>query len=353
MAEVRRFPFARHLRGEPNAHILKYRAGRLTMSGRGLSFWFLPLSTSIAEVPIDNRELSFAFHGRSEDFQDVTVQGVITYRVDDPAKVAERVDFNIDLQRGTYLREPLEKLSMMITQLAQQFAAEVTTSTPIAELLKLGIEPLRGRIQKGLLNHLSLVDTGLVVVSVHVSSIKPSPDLEKAMEAPIREHIQQAADVAAFDRRAAAVQNERAIRENELQNQIELAKTEQHLIDQQGLNARRRVKEEAEEERIRSDGETLRQRLAAETRAECVRFEGIAEAERLQMVGKAQADTEKLTMDAYRDLPSNVLWGLAAKELGANLQHIDHLNVSPDLLAPLLTSFLEGSKRPHGTVEGQ
>jgi len=51
--------------------------------------------------------------------------------------------------------------------------------------------------------------------------------MEKAMEAPIRECIQQEADEAAFARRALAVEKERAIKENELKNQIELAKRDE------------------------------------------------------------------------------------------------------------------------------
>lgn len=353
MAEIRRFPMARHLRGEPSAFLLKYRGGRLVRSGRGLSFWFLPMTTGVAEIPVDNRDLPFLFHGRSADFQDVTVQGVITFRVVEPAKLAERVDFNIDLQTGLYSREPLEQLAMMITQLAQQFAAEYIAATAVEALLQVGQEPLRSRIQDGLVDHLSLVEMGLAVISVRLSDISPDPDLEKALETPMREQIQQAADLAAFDRRAAAVQNERAIRENELQNQIELAKTEEHLIDQEGLNARRKAKEEAAAEKIRMDGEVARKRLSAQADADCVRFEGAAEANRLRAVEQARAETEKLSMDAFRDVPPSVLWGLAARELGSNLERIDHLNLSPDLLAPLLTNFFEAGRRQLDGPDGR
>ena len=89
MAEIHRYPFLRHLRAEPSFHILRFRRGRLVASGRGLAFWFRPLSTSVAEIPMDDRELPFLFHGRAKDFQDTTVQGVITFRVVDPERAAE------------------------------------------------------------------------------------------------------------------------------------------------------------------------------------------------------------------------------------------------------------------------
>ena len=58
---------------------------------------------------------------------------------------------------------------------------------------------------------------------------------------PTREAIQQAADEATFQRRAQAVEKERAIQENELQNKIELARREEQLIAQKGQHLRTRT----------------------------------------------------------------------------------------------------------------
>ena len=81
MAEIRRYPFIRHLRGEPSVHLIRHTRGRITKAGRGLAFWFTPMTTSVAEIPMDDRDLPVLFHGRTRDFQDVTVQGVVTWRV--------------------------------------------------------------------------------------------------------------------------------------------------------------------------------------------------------------------------------------------------------------------------------
>ena len=101
MAVITRWTPFRHLRSDPNVHVLHYRGGKLVRSGRGLAFWFLPLSASIAEIPCDDRDEPFLFHGRSRDFQDVTAQGSITYRIVDPESTAARIDFTIDPQTGT------------------------------------------------------------------------------------------------------------------------------------------------------------------------------------------------------------------------------------------------------------
>src|SRR3954452_2917423 len=132
MAHVRRnFPVVRHLRAEPTSHVLDYRAGRLRREGPGLAFWFRAIDTAVAEVPIDDRELPFLFHARSADFQQLTVQGVVTFRIADPLRTARRFDFAIDLASGRWTQAPLEQVAGLLTQLAQQFV--------IDELVKLDV----------------------------------------------------------------------------------------------------------------------------------------------------------------------------------------------------------------------
>ena len=345
MAEIRRYPFVRHLRGEPNAHVLRYRRGKVVASGRGVAFWFRPMTAGIAEIPTDDRELQLVFHGRSADFQDVTVQGFVTYRIADPQTVAQRVDFSIDLVTGVHLKQPLEKLSLLLTGLAQQFAHDYLVETPIRDILGGGYEPIRQRIAEGLGSDPGLGEMGLEIVAVRVSSIKPSADLEKALEAPVREKIQQDADEAAFERRAMAVENERAIQENELKNQIELARREESLIAQRGQNARRNAEEQAEAGRIEATGKAARTRIEAEAEAEVTRLAGAAEGEALRQVETARAEAEKQRMEAYAGLPSATLWGLAARELASKLEKIEHLNLSPDLLGPALTDLFKAGAR--------
>lgn len=330
MAEITRFPLLRHLRAEQSSHVLTFRGGRLRHSGRGLSVWFFPLSTTIAEIPMDDRELSFLFHGRSADYQDVTVQGVITYRVVEPEALAGRVDFGLDLVRGVHLKQPFEKIGLLLTQLSQQFVWAYLAQTPIRTILADGYRVIREQIAAALGAEEGLAGLGLEIVSVRVSSLAPTADLEKALEMPMRERIQQEADEASFARRALAVEKERAIQENALQNQIELARREEQLIAQQGQNERRRVGEEAEAKA-----------LAAEAEARCARIQMAAKAEGVQLLARAEVEGERARMDIYKELPSSVMLGLAAQELARKLQRIDHVNLTPELLAPLLGNLIE------------
>lgn len=329
MAEINNYLFLHHLRAEPSSHVIQYKNGRLRRSGRGASFWFVALDAAIVEIPVDDRELSFLFHGRSADFQDVTAQGVMTFRVVEPTVLAERIDFGIHLRSGQHQREPLAQLSGLLTQLAQQFALDYMAETGVRELLAHGHERIRQRIHTGLLADDTLAQLGLELVSIRIAAIRPSADLEKALEAPTRERIQQEADEAGFARRALAVEKERAIAENELQNRIELARREQQLITERGANDRKRASEKAEAERI-----------AAEGRSRCAKIDAEAEAEALRLVEQVRLEAERERMNIHRELPPAVIFGLAAQELAGKLQRIDHLNLAPDSFGPLLGSLM-------------
>jgi regulator of protease activity HflC (stomatin/prohibitin superfamily) len=338
MAEIRRYAFARHARSERSSYLLRYRNGHMIRAGRGLALWFLPLATSLAEVPVDDRELAFMFRARSADYQDVSVQGVVTYRVASPELLSERIDFSIDLRRGRWLRQPLEQLGSLLTELAQELALGYVGAAAVRALLAEGPERIRSRIETGLRADEALTALGLEIVSVRVSAVRPDGDLERALELPVREAIQEAADEATFKRRAQAVEKERAIRENELQNEIELAVREERLIEQRGQNERRRATEEAEGRRIAAEGDAHRVRIGAE-----------AEAQRVRLVEAAAVEGETARMRVYREMPPAILAAIAARELTGKIERIDHLNISPELLGPSLLKLIEtGTERLGG-----
>lgn len=98
MTRINHLPLTAHLRADASSHVIRYRNGVPIRSGRGLSFWSRPLDTAVAEVPLDDQELTFLFHGRSADVQEVITQGIVTSRVADPETLAARIDFGLDLR---------------------------------------------------------------------------------------------------------------------------------------------------------------------------------------------------------------------------------------------------------------
>jgi regulator of protease activity HflC (stomatin/prohibitin superfamily) len=349
MAQILRVPLLRHLRAEPSAHVLHYQKGRLRRSGRGLSFWYRPLVSGLAEVPLDDREQAFLFTGRSHDFQDVSVQGAITYRVARPEELAKRLDFSIDVDRGVYLKKPFEQLAGIVAQLAQQIALDYIAHQPLRTVLQDGVQALRDQIDRFLRDSGELPGMGIELVSVRVAKVAPSSELEKALQAPTREMIQQAADEAVFQRRAQAVDKERAIAENELQNKIELARRADALIRQEGANDSRRQEELAAAARIEATAAAETARVKADGDAAVIRSTAAARAEAIEQVRSARNRAEAVHLEAYGKLPTSIVFGLALRELAGKLQKVDHLNLSPDSFGPMLQDLLAaGTRRLEG-----
>lgn len=325
MADIQRYPFLRHLRGAATVHVRHQRRGKLVREGAGLAFWFRPLTAVLSEVPIDDRELPLLFHARTSDFQDVTVQASVTYRVVDPARAADRLDFSIDPDSGQWRSTPLEQVAALLAELAQQHALDLLAAATLPLVLAAGPGAIRERIAAGLDADSRLADIGLAVLGVRVVADRPEPDVARALQTPTREQIQQDADRATYERRALAVERERAIGENELQSQIELAIREERLVTQRGQNERRKAEGAAAAERIAADAQAGRERTLAASRADATR-----------LVGAAEADNQAATLAAYRDTDPQILLGIALRELAGGLPNIGTLCLTPDLLTGAL-----------------
>jgi regulator of protease activity HflC (stomatin/prohibitin superfamily) len=332
MADITRLPLVRHLRGTPTQHIRHLRRGQLVHDGTGLSFFFRPLTAVLSEIPVDDRELPLLFHARTADFQDLAVQASVTFRVTDPAVAASRIDFSLDPGTGLWRGKPLEQVGGLLTETAQQQVLGLIGRSPLARVLADGPDQVRDQIQRGLIADARLAETGITVIGVRVVAIRPEPEMEKALRTPARELAQQEADRATYERRALAVERERAIAENEMQNQIELARREEQLVAQRGANARRQAQDNAEAGQIDAEAQASRELRLAEAGAQSTR-----------LVGAAEAEAEAARLAAYAALPPATLLALAAKDLAGQLPQIGSLVVTPDLLAPLLSRLVSGS----------
>src|SRR3546814_4968980 len=124
----------------------------------------------------------------------------------------------------------------------------------------------------------------LAIVAVRLNNLAPSSELERALQTPTFEALQQKADEAMFERRALAVDKERAIAENELGNKTELARREKQLIAEEAENARNRATGLAEAQQVEAE----------------------AEAGRIRIVERAKAEAERAHIAVYRNLPPAV-----------------------------------------------
>ncbi len=341
MATIRRYGPLAHLRAESNEHVLHYKRGALSVQGRGLAYWFMPLSAAVAQVPSEDIDTTVLLRERTADFQEVAVQCTVTYRIADPERASTRVNFSIGLDTGVWKEQPLERLATLWAQRAQQPTRAYLSTVPVVDAIRDGAQRIRAALDAALGADTDLTAMGLVVVGVQVNKVSPTAELEKAIQTPTRESLQQKADEAVFERRALAVEKERVIKENELQSEIALARRQQDLIKQQGANTLLDIQQQAEADRQRLVAEGERSDLAAQhTRRDAITVaEGQARATALQKDVDVEAERGRLAV--FRDAPASVLTAFTLQEVANKIDTIHHLNITPDLLGQLAHQLLQ------------
>ena len=194
MVEIRRYPFIRHLRADASSHIQYFRRGIIQRSGHGLAFWFRPDGASIAEIPVDDRQMNFVLKGQSGDFQELTVQGNVVWRVRDPLILGERIDFTVDLRTGLSVGQPIEQINNVLVALVQKFSYVYLKQRGVRSLLESGVAPLQLAVSDAFSDDQTLAAMGLELVGTNIADLAPSSELSRALQAPTFESLQQQAD---------------------------------------------------------------------------------------------------------------------------------------------------------------
>lgn len=328
MASIKRYPWISHFLGSPTGYVVHLQKGSVRHQGVGQAFWFRPANSVLSEVPVDDQELPTLFHAITRDHQDVSVQANVTYRFIDPVSVSSRLDFGLQ-PAGAGPATGKEQVATIIGQLCQSHAIDQIATTTLAEALERGVSQLRSVLAEALRADTRLQSTGIEILGVQVLAVRPESDVERALQTPVREQLQAEADRAVYERRAVAVERERTISENEMASQIELATRREHLVTQEGANARRHAEEQAAAGLIEAQASAERQGISAS-----------AEANQIRVVGEAAAAREAATMEVYRGTEQATLLALALREAAASLPNIGNLTITPDLLSGALAGLM-------------
>ena len=164
---------------------------------------------------------------------------------------------------------------------------------------------------------------GVEIMGLSILSLKPSPEIAKALQAEAREKMLEESDQAVFQRRNAAVESERKIKENELQTEIAVQQ-KQREVRETKLKADIVVEQQRAE---LVDQQVENSRKEAESRAAAMRatLEPLREMDwRTLMAARGEGDaTRQLIAMAFRDL--------------ADSAQIGNLNITPDLLSHLMS----------------
>lgn len=311
----------RFLKAPPTTYVMQFKNGKVKREGAGLSFFYWAPTTTLVMVPLASSDVPFAFQEVTSDFQALTVQGQLTYRVADPKKLASLLDFEADAA-GHHLTEDPGKVEERLVHAAQVLARGAVQSMPLKQALARS-DALSAQVLAQLRGAEAVTGLGVEVLALSILSLKPAPEMGRALEAHAREMLQREADEAIYDRRNAAVEQERKIKESELATQVMVEEKRRHIRETQ-MAADISVEEKR--------AQLIDQKVANE---------------------KKSADSKAYALDATLKPIKALDWktlqalsagggdpramiALAFREMAENADKIGELNISPDLLRTLL-----------------
>ncbi len=331
----------RFIKVEPTQFVLQYKAGNVVREGAGLSFLYFAPSTSLVLVPIGSVDVPFIFEEVTADFQQVTVQGQLTYRVADPKKLAAMMNFTLNSTGKRYSSDDPLKLPDRLINYTQVLTRALLKTLPLREALGQSDQFVSVLLER-LKNTDSIASLGIEILSLSILAIRPTPETARALEAEARELILREADQAIYARRNAAVEQERAIKENELNTEIAVEHKQRQIRETQ-MEAELAVQEKQHEIRSKEMDakitlETKNKELVHLTTSNA-REEADARAYAVEVLMKSLAQSDPKTLQALTSvgMDPGKLVALAFRELAENSEKIGQLNVSPDLLRELLS----------------
>jgi regulator of protease activity HflC (stomatin/prohibitin superfamily) len=291
--------------------------------GAGLSFFYFAPSSTIVSVPVASANIPFVFNEPTSDFQTLTVQGQLTYRIADPKKASAMLDFTLDA-RGKYSSDQYQKLPERLVYSLQTLLRGEIQILPLRDALVHG-DALTTRVLERLKASPEVVQLGVEILNLAILSLKPTPEMAKALEAEAREALNRSADDAVYARRNAAIEQEGRIKENELQTEL-LVQTKQREIRERELEAQIALEKQRA---ALTDQKVENDRKEADSRAYSLQtilapIEGV-DWRVLMMLNPHGGDSRNTIAMAFQDL-------------AANAQKIGELNISPDLLRSLIGS---------------
>lgn len=333
------FGFA-FVKAQSTTYLLQYRGENVVREGAGLSFFYYRPFATVAAVPVGSRDVPFIFELVTHDFQAVTVQGQVAYRIAEPRKAAGMLDFALNPSGKGYVSEDPQRLPERVLSIAEVLLQQAVKGVLLKDALRAS-EKLARQVSDGLAGHAEVMALGLAILGVSVLAIKPTPETARALEAEARESILKSADEAIFARRNAAVENERAIRKSELDTEIAVEQ-KKRLIRETQMEAEASVRRKKNELRQAEMEANIaledRRKAYVSGQADNMRTLADAEAHKIAAVMKAleSADPRVVQVLAAVGMQPSQLIAQAFGGIAERAERIGSLNISPELLQTLM-----------------
>lgn len=328
-----------YIKFDSMTYVIHFKNGKVAKEGRGLSFFYFAPNTSIAAIPMGSNDLPFIFNETTSDYQDVSIQGQVTYKIGDPRQLAELLDFTVD-SKGTYKKNDLEKLNQRIINEAQTATSSFIHGLGLKDAIR-SAKTIESNIVGGLKGSKAISLLGIEILTANILAVRATPEMARALETETRERLSQDADQAIYERRNFAVEQERRIKESELNTEIAVEEKRKQ-IDEKRM--------ETEIQKAENDRTLREMKVDADIAVEKQRESLI---EQKTANERKEAETQGFVIDTTLKPFKDVDWkllaalnnnldarsniGLAFRELAENADKIGNLNISPDLLELLLS----------------
>ncbi len=337
----------RFIKFSPTVYVMHYKKGKLQREGKGLAFYYYAPSSAIAAIPAGTADASFMFNETTSDYQSLSVQGVITYKIDNPKQMAEMLDFTVS-DDGTYKTDDYQKVTSRLINEAHTSTTDFVQSLELKQALK-KIKEIEQTILSGLKASEALKSMGIIPLGINVQAIKPTAEMSRALETSTREALQKEADKAIYDRRNFAVEQEKKIKESEMdteiaveekKKQISQKKQETELMVQQNKQLLRDKQLEAD-----IDFENKKQKFI-EQKAQNSEKEADSKAYVVEktLAPYKEFDWKTLSLILQKNTSPADNISIAFRELAENADKITNLNISPDLLNSLMQNTQQSYK---------
>ncbi len=330
----------RFVKAQPTMHLMQFRGGRIVRQGAGQSFcYYAPTSTLVA-VPLASQDRPFMLGLSTADFQNVTVQGQVTFRVRDPRRLAALMDFSLAPDGLTHASKDPKRLGDRVAMQVEVIVQQAVQALELKQALRASALIARS-VQQELAAQPEIQALGLEVLGVSVIAVKPTPDMARALEAEARESNLKAADDAVSVRRMAGVENERAIRQNELDTEIAVEQKKRQIRETQ-MEAKAMVmrkENDLREEQMTADVALEgRRRDLVDVQARNGRTLADAEAHRVAAVMRALESADPRTVQALAaaGMQPGQLIAQAFGGIAERAERIGQFSMSPELLQSLL-----------------
>ncbi|MBF0538451.1 MAG: membrane protease subunit, stomatin/prohibitin [Nitrospirae bacterium] len=219
----------RYIKGDAMTYVIHYKKGQIKREGEGLSFFYYGPNSSIVMVDLGSNDVAFNILVPTMDYQGVTIEGNIVYRVERPRQLVQLLDFTVD-HKGRYKKKGYEKLHLRLIHEAQTSALTFVQGLTVKGAMH-SPRMMEEVILEGLRNSKMLGLLGVAVLGVSVFSIKPSSDVESALRTQALEALHQDTMQVIYDGKVFDVEQKRKVQESELTSEIALDEKKKEVAE--------------------------------------------------------------------------------------------------------------------------